>query len=350
LLLCLGEFDEERLPESKRKPLIEMLLTVYRTDPDPGLHAAAEWLLRKWGQGEKIATIDKELRQNEEQLAAEQDNKRQWYINSQGQTFVILHAGEFRMGSPDSEAGPIEHLHRRKIGRRFAISTKEVTKAQWRVFANSHRGNVLPPDQEEQRPYIRTDDSPMMNMTWYEAAWYCNWLSEQEGIPKAQWCYEVNDQKEYGPGMKTKENFLELTGYRLPTEAEWEFACRAEARTSWYYGRSETMLSQYAWYQANSENHAWPVGSLKPNEFGLFDMHGNAVEWCYDAFKYYPADFDEAAEDVAGNASVSETARRVLRGGAFNTEARNVRSAQRSLFHPDTRSHFTGFRAARTYH
>jgi hypothetical protein len=79
LLLCLGEFEKERLPESGRRPTIETLLTVYRTDPDPGLHAAAEWLLRKWGQGEKIAIIDQQLRQNEDQLAAEHDIKRQCY-------------------------------------------------------------------------------------------------------------------------------------------------------------------------------------------------------------------------------------------------------------------------------
>jgi len=349
LLLCLGEFNEPQLPKSERRPLVETLLTVYRTDSDAGLHAAAEWLLRQWKQAEQIAAIDTELRQTEEQLQAAQNHQRNWYVNGQGQTFVTLDAGEFQMGSPESEAGRStrEVLHQRRIGRRFAISTKEVTKAQWRDFAKTVR--VRPADQEQLEPYVRTEDSPMVWMTWYEAAWYCNWLSEQEGIPEDQWCYQPTVQGRYGPGMKAKENFLELTGYRLPTESEWEFACRAGATTSRYYGQSDTLLPQYAWYQLNGENHAWPVASLKPNDFGLFDMQGNACEWCYDAYRSYPPDSEEAIEDAPGAEEVSETVRRLLRGGSFYFQASFIRSACRFSDQAANRSFNIGFRPARTY-
>lgn len=349
LLLCLGEFDETQLPKSERRPLVETLLTVYHTDPDAGLHASAEWLLRQWKQAEQIAAIDAELQQTEEQIQAAQNQQRNWYINGKGQTFVILDAGEFQMGSPDWEAGRdiSEVLHRRRIERRFAISTKEVTKAQWRDFAQSVR--VWSSDQEQLEPYVRTEDSPMVAMTWYEAAWYCNWLSEQEGIPDDQWCYQPTDQGKYGPGMKANENFLELTGYRLPTESEWEFACRAGATTSRYYGQSDTLLPPYAWYQLSGENHAWSVASLKPNDFGLFDMQGNTYEWCYDTYRSYPPDSEESIEDAPGTEEVSETVRRVMRGGSFLFIARLVRSAYRTYNPPAHRSVGNGFRPARTY-
>jgi len=354
LLLCLGEFDEIQLSENERAPLIETLQTLYRSEPDAGLHAAAEWLLRQWKQAEQIAAIDTELQQTEEQLQAAQDNQRQWYINGQGQTFVILDAGEFQMGSPESEAGDQngEVLHRRRIGRRFAIATKEVTKQQYFEFNKrfSHTQLYRYPEP----------DCPIGGILWYEAAAYCNWLSEQEGIPEDQWCYQPNDQGKYGRGMKAKENFLELSGYRLPTESEWEFACRAGTATSYYYGQSETLLRQYAWYLSNSKEFGWPVASLKPNDFGLFDMHGNVYEWCYDAYQSYPIDglrkrggagSEAVIEDVPGTEEVSDTVGRVLRGGSFANIAMHARSADRYSNYPGYRGIYGnhGFRAARTY-
>ena len=205
------------------------------------------------------------------------------------------------------------------------------------------------PDQEQIKDNVRTDDSPMVRMTWYEAAWYCNWLSQQEGIPEVQWCYEKNEEDKYGPGMKAKKNFLALTGYRLPTEAEWEYACRARTVSSRYYGVTEELLPRYAWYQANSDNYSHPVASLKPNDFGLFDMQGNVYEWCYDA--YDSTRQEEAVKDAPPVDSVEDANRRVLRGGSFAYPPVFVRSAYRnSILSPVNRINYLGFRPARTYH
>lgn len=187
----------------------------------------------------------------------------------------------------------------------------------------------------------------MIAITWFEAAEYCNWLSELEGIPDDQWCFEPNEEGEFGPGMKAKENFLELSGYRLATEPEWEFACRAGTTTSRYYGLSVDLLPNYAWFAANNLNHTRPVGTKKPNDFGLFDMQGNTFDWCYDLVE----DADEevlAADDAPTSEAVTATGNRILRGGSFVVPEANVRSAARYFNQPGTRRLGTGFRIVRS--
>jgi len=204
-----------------------------------------------------------------------------------------------------------------------------------------------------QKPAIfpATDDSPMAAMTWYEAAAYCNWLSGQEGIPEDQWCYVRNRAGKFAAGMRGKQNYLSLRGYRLPSEAEWEYACRAGARTVRYFGQTDELLPAYAWYEGNSSNRTWPVGRLKPNDFGLFDICGNVWDWCHGRSSTY-GESGEDAEDVAivqDSKSVGDSESRVLRGGAFNNLPRTLRLAYRYFVLPGDRGISAGFRVARTY-
>src|SRR5262249_17403498 len=133
---------------------------------------------------------------------------------------------------------------------------------------------------------------PIIAVSWYDAAMYCRWLSEAEGIPEDQMCYppiqDIQAAVKAGKGLKLPPDYLRRTGYRLPTEAEWEYACRAGAVTSRYYGASEDSLKHYAWYQLNAANRTWPVGRLKPNDLGLFDMLGNVWQWCQESYAAYP--------------------------------------------------------------
>ena len=104
-------------------------------------------------------------------------------------------------------------------------------------------------------------------------------------------CYEPNEEGQYAEGMRIRADALQRTGYRLPTEAEWEYACRAGAMTSRYYGLSEELLGQYAWYLTNTlGDRARPCGSLLPNDLGLFDMLGNVYEWCNGRYEAHPPD------------------------------------------------------------
>ncbi len=347
LVLCLGEFDDTQLTKDQRATVTGTLLSIYRDDPDAGMHSAAEWLLRRWKQGGQLAAIDKTLKTPATTFQVDADKAPGWFINSQGQTFAIVEAGEFRMGSDTAppDYAQTEHAHRRRIGRRFAIATKEVTRKQWMVF--SAETNEEPTNIEKVATYTRTGDSPIIGVTWFRSAHFCNWLSEREGIPEDQWCYETDGQKQYSEGMRAKARFWELSGYRLPTEAEWEFACRAGATTDFFFGQSETLLPQYAWTRRNSQSRTWPVASLKPNDLGLFDTHGNAMEWCYDRDQPYPI-----TTNIVGDAPaidpVVKLANRSLRGGAFETRLVACRASFRAARGPHIMSPMFGFRLIKT--
>jgi formylglycine-generating enzyme required for sulfatase activity len=188
---------------------------------------------------------------------------------------------------------------------------------------------------------------PMLDLSWHEAAAYCNWLSEQEGLPPDQWCY-LPANGENRPEMTIPADVLRRTGYRLPTEAEWEYACRSGTVTSRYHGFSPNLLVGYARYQGNSNNHAWECGSLRPNDLGLFDMLGNAYEWLQDEHQTYKAGQAQAASDDINITSMVNPTTRLLRGGSYANHPPSVRSAFRISRTPSSRNYNFGFRPSRT--
>jgi hypothetical protein len=158
ILLSLGEYGLDRFSQDQRENILPRLLQLYRDDVDPGLHGAAEWLLRQWQMEGELKKIDKELATGRVQ------GKRQWYINGQGQTMVVIvHAGEFWMGEGAER-------HQQRIGRSFALASKEVTVEQFLRIRRDHRYVMK---------YAPKIDCPINDVTWYDAAAYCNWLSEQ---------------------------------------------------------------------------------------------------------------------------------------------------------------------------
>jgi len=216
------------------------------------------------------------------------------------------------------------------IPRRFAIAAKEVTVEQFQRFLKLGGITI---DRYQLSPsfltkYSPDPEGPWIAPDWYTAAHYCNWLSEQEVLPKDQWCYIPNEVGAYAEGMSIPADVLQRTGYRLPTEAEWEFTCRAGAVTRRYYGHSIDVLDAYARYQANSKDHAWTCASLLSNDLGLFDMLGNMFEWCqYSWNASKPAKMGTYNYILNISESIVQKNPRLLRGGSFGERPASGRRA-----------------------
>ena len=339
MILILGEAPESA--KIDRNTIKDMLISWYENDPDPGIHAAAGWTLRQWGHEEDLGPINDKL------ATGKPVSNRNWFVTKTGtnqHTMAIIPGPvEFSMGAPGDEVerAPNEIPHQVKIERSFALATTEVTYQQFQEFlrANPSVKPFEPASSDE-------PDSPQVYVTWFEAAAYCRWLSEKEDVDDDQMCYPPIP--EIKPGMKLPDDYLRRTGYRLPTEAEWEYACRANAITDRYYGQTEDLLDRYAWWTSNSGNVVHRVGLKIPNDFGLFDMHGNVWEWCQDLFidvDVYP---DRVTLDRENTKAVLETDSRLLRSGAFDSPSPHLCNPFRPNDKPINRNHYMGFRVCKT--
>ncbi len=212
---------------------------------------------------------------------------------------TMIRAGAFVMGSPDEEGNPDEHPRREIWLEAYYMDRRQVTAGQFRKFCTLMRR-----DMPAQPPWS-TDKHPVVNVSWYEAAAYCEWA-----------------------------------GKFLPTEAQWEKAARAGSDTKFSTGAGEKGLGDYAWYSANSNQRAHPAGEKKPNKFGFYDLPGNALEWCQDG---YDETFYEHGTDKDPRGTESAIVL-VCRGGAWNLDASNLRCARRGCRQPNDRTDNLGFR------
>ena len=281
---------------------------------------------------------------------------------------VVKGPVEFTMGSPPSERGrtPDEVQRRVRIPRTFAIATKETTVAQFRRFlaanpdVKAQHGYANNPEQMAavMQRFSPDDESPQIAVTWYEAAQYCNWLSRLDGLPPSEWVYPEDVRS----GMVMPPNYLHRSGFRLQTEAEWEYATRAGTTAAHFFGDADDRLAEFAWFSKNPPRQRGDpidpndpvrtrhVGTLKANPLGLFDVYGNVWEWTHDRRQEFMAN-DTLVEDREDTMlTVDDQHARTRRGGSFAYGAYTMRSAHRGdvTYFPQQRRDNVGFRVART--
>ncbi len=269
----------------------------------------------------------------------------EFYVAGGGQfgDVVLIPAGTFQMGNTGAYSGWSNELpvHTVTLPNSFYMAKYEVTQGLFKSVMNGYNPS-----------YFIGDTLPVENVCWFEAVDFCNKLSLRDGL---QPCYTIN----MNGSTSLYNNIVTVTcdwtknGWRLPTEAEWEYAAKAGTSTDFYSGQLtnpycsplDNNLNSIAWYCGNSSSKTHNVGGKAPNAFGLYDMSGNVWEWCWD---WYGSSYYSGGAMTHPKGPTSGTYR-VLRGGSWHSYAYICRSAFRYYYPPDIRYYYNGFRICRTY-
>jgi len=276
----------------------------------------------------KIAKIEPKSGAVSEVIQLVQIETKEISLEDDSPVMVLIPAGEFLMGSPEGEGEADEHPQHKVYLDAYYIDKYEVTNEQYAKFLNEWGKDT---DENGQKMIYEHDWGVKKISGWFE--------SPQKWQPaKGYEKYPVNNVNWYGANQYAK-----WAGKRLPTEAEWEKACRASSTTTYYYGNDESELGEYAWYIENSGAKTHPVGTMKPNQWGIYDMYGNVWEWCSDWYyeNYYS---DSPPKNPQGPFSGNVC---VVRGGSWLSGTVSCWSAGRDRLVPDGKWYYRyGFRCA----
>jgi formylglycine-generating enzyme required for sulfatase activity len=304
-----------------------------------------------WGLSDRVDEIDRSPRATEVTL------QREWFcVHAGGSTepgltfsMFVFSPGEFLMGSPTSETDRQnqEGQHRVRLTRPFAISRRLVSRALYSRFLIETRGAA---DAEDYLARVQelspTPTHPAIGVNWYDAVIFARWLTAASGMSESDQCYAdpatLKLDERGHPADRQWPFFPERRGFRLPTEAEWEYACRAGTVTAFSFGSDQSLAGDYGWFQGNAAGSLRQSLSLKPTGRGLVSVHGNVGEWCHDWLGFIPGGADTDPRGAADGPC------RALRGGSYLSLASQSRSASRSGLPPDFAAPYSGIRLVRT--
>ena len=389
LLMALGEFTIEEIPASRRKAVLQQLADWYRHDPSSSVHGAAGWLLRHWGEVEIARAVDQtavpyapgrewftlgitvtpaallsppaDKSENSKESSQpaqsngdvepqpshqppEQPPKKTFYF-----TFIVFPAGEYKIGSPADEPSrsKFENSHPVKLTRPFAILDREVALEELLAYS--------PKFSAYMKQFKSNPEFAGFGAEWYDAVGFCRWLGRESGLSEGDQPYtdpESLDKTQYPREPNPDANWaprywpLELSrpGFRLPTESEWEVAQRAGARNTYSFGSDVSLLGRFGWFAGSDSKDFHRPRELRPSIRGLFDMHGNMLEWTHDWFTFA----DYGPEVLIDPLGANEGSYRVNRGGGVFDVAATCRSASRLANEPTYVAISLGFRIALT--
>jgi formylglycine-generating enzyme required for sulfatase activity len=330
--ICLAVGSVEGIAPTAQAEWQSLLTDWYSSQPDSGTHSAAGWALRKWNGTEPL--VDD---------ARAHGKEGGWIVTDQtGLTMIRIPAGQFQR--------PFDYLDAEskkqtvQITQDFLLSDREVTIELFRQFIDDEEYEGEKPKWEGERKFPgSTPAHPVQQVSWYDAVMFCNWLSGKENRTPY---YNISTGRASGETVRSRleyevEPIKGADGFRLPTEAEWEYACRAGTTTRFSCGDDEATLARYGIYAANSNSQTAQVGTRLCNAWGLFDMHGNIYEWCWDWYGQYASN-----AEVRDPLGPTQGSARVARGGSWYFPARLCVSSRRSGNDPTIRSDYLGFRVA----
>ena len=335
LYQCLGTYPIDLINFNERKTLANLLAGRLQEIRDPECRASLEWLLGRWGVSPNLkAPVSAN---SETQVPGKQSLEKHNLHEASGIRMVRIPGGNPAPGTRNPFPGLGAEIL--EFTGDFWMADSETTRRQFQVYSQK------PHPLSDDRGPIFSDtpldpDDPETGVTWHDAARYCNWLSRTAGLPESEWVYAPDTAGGSNSlAMVEKPSFLRLKGFRMPLCLEWRHACGAGNRTAFSFGNRSALLGHYAWFSDNSDNRPWPVYSLKPNGWGLFGMHGNAMEWCHD--------LPQGERLETGEALPSGKGKKGLCGGSFSQghlqcQTRAINASDPGVIHPEI-----GFRVVR---